>query len=125
MYVYINALNCFDEVHLGYVIDWDNSDQNDTTDNEIDVVAIKNSVPYFISCKMRKPEAKDVYEIACLAERVGGGAAKAVVATTFPVDKTKDSDKGIYQRMKKMKVGSIEAGKIRDCKLNKYIDAQF
>ena len=54
MYVYINALNCFDEVHLGYVIDWDNSDQNDTTDNEIDVVAIKNSVPYFISCKMRK-----------------------------------------------------------------------
>ena len=49
---------------------------------------------------MRKPEAKDVYEIACLAERVGGGAAKAVVATTFPVDKTKDSDKGIYQRMK-------------------------
>ena len=63
LYMYIQAQSCFDEVCLGVVIDWNSGDRLDTEDNEIDVLAMKKSVPTFISCKMRKPVASDVYEV--------------------------------------------------------------
>ena len=39
--IYIKSLSFFEEAHLGYIIDWNNSDAEDTIDNEIDVLVLK------------------------------------------------------------------------------------
>lgn len=98
MYVYIKGKEFFDETHLGYMIDWDNSDTKDTIDNEIDILALRKSIPIFISCKMRKPEAMDLYEVAYLADRLGGTKAKGIVATTYPVSGDKNLSEGIFKK---------------------------
>lgn len=108
MFVYFKVKEYYDETCLGAVIDWNESDYIDTEDNEIDVMAIKDSVPVFISCKMKKIVASEVYEVGFLADRLGGSSAKAIMATTFPVRAEGDGVKGIYQRLKKMRVGFVE-----------------
>ncbi len=109
LFIYINALEVFKEAALGVVIDWYDGDHIDTQDNEIDVVAMRKSTPIFISCKMRKPVSGDLYEVGFVASRLGGTKAKAVLATTYPVKEMGTSPKRMYQRMKKLKVGLIEA----------------
>lgn len=52
-----------------------------------------------------KPDAKDIYEVAYLADRLGGPESKAVIATTYNVSREKNKNSGIYQRFKKMKDG--------------------
>ncbi|MBQ4284730.1 MAG: DUF1887 family protein [Lachnospira sp.] len=108
MFVYFKVKEYYDETCLGAIIDWNESDYIDTEDNEIDVMAIKDSVPVFISCKMKKIVASEVYEVGFLADRLGGSSAKAIMATTFPVRTEGDGVKGIYQRLKKMRVGFVE-----------------
>ena len=97
------------EAELGVVVDWYESDNVDTQDNEIDVVVMRRSIPIFISCKMRKPVSGDLYEVGFVASRLGGSRAKAVLATTYPVKELGVSPKRMYQRMKKLRVGLIEA----------------
>ncbi len=109
MFIYIRFYEFFDEIEMGYVIDWDEDDGQDTNDNEIDVIGMKQSVPYLISCKMRGIKSDDVYEIAALARRLGGSSAKAVIATTMPIQKTKQTATGIYYRLQKMHIAYIEA----------------
>ena len=108
LFVYINALDVFDEAALGVVIDWNDGDNIDTQDNEIDVVAMRRSIPIFISCKMRKPVSGDLYEVGFIAHRLAGSRAKALLATTYPVKELGISPKRMYQRMKKFRVGLIE-----------------
>ncbi len=109
LYVYIKALEVYDEAAIGVVIDWYDGDHIDTQDNEIDVVAMRRSIPIFISCKMRKPVSGDLYEVGFVASRLGGSRAKAILATTYPVKEMGTSPKRMYQRMKKLRVGLIEA----------------
>lgn len=85
MYIYIKNFSFFEEAYLGYIIDWNNSDADDTIDNEIDVLVLKKSIPIFILCKMRKPDAMDVYEVGYLADRMDGPKAKEIIATTYKV----------------------------------------
>lgn len=114
MYIYIKLMPYFDEVHCGFVIDWDNLDAYDTKDNEIDVVAMKNSRPVLISCKMRMPTKEDIYEIGYISEMVGGALAVPVVATTAVVDRRQTYKPGLYPRFKKMNVGLIETQRIKE-----------
>ena len=113
LYVYIKAQDLFDEVYCGFMIDWDDADRHDTTDNEIDVLAMKDSAPIFISCKMRKPMPSDIYEVAFLAKRFGGDPARALLATTYDVSRERDLKMGIYQRFRKMNVGYITVDDFR------------
>lgn len=108
MFVYFKVKEYYDETCLGAIIDWDESDYVDTEDNEIDVLAIKDSVPVFISCKMKKVVASEMYEVGFLADRLGGRNAKAMIATTYPVRSEGAGVKGIHQRFKKMRVGFVE-----------------
>lgn len=113
MYIYIKAREVFEESILGLILDWNGMDIKDTEDNEIDVIVMKKSIPIFISCKMRKPEAADVYEVGYLSHRLGGIRAKACLATTFPVRDYGNTPKGIFQRFKKMRIGVIETQDFR------------
>ena len=101
MYIYIKGQGFFDEIYLGVTLDWDNCDADDTRDNEIDVIALRRSIPIFISCKMRNPDAKDIFEVAYLADRLGGPESKAIIATTYNVSREKNKYDGIYQRFRK------------------------
>lgn len=109
MYIYIKAKECFDEVHLGFIIDWDSDDGTDTSDNEFDVVIMNKNRPVLVSCKMTKPTTKDLTEIGCLAGRLGGEDAVSVLATTYPVRAYNEGGTSLYNRMKKLDIGFIEA----------------
>lgn len=115
-YIYIQAKKVYEEAAIGVVIDWYEDDNIDTQDNEIDVMVMKRSIPIFISCKMRKPVSGDLYEVGFMASRLAGARAKALVATTYPVKEYGVSPKRMYQRMKKLKVGLIEAEAFRENK---------
>ncbi len=109
LYLYLKAREFFDESSLGLVVDWDGTDNIDRMDNEFDVIAMYHSVPLFISCKMCPPSTDDVYEIASLASRMGGAAAKACIATTEPLRRSAHHPNSIFNRIDKMHVGLIEA----------------
>lgn len=108
LYIFIKAKEYFKEVYLGTTIDWNNTDNMDTSDNEIDVIAMHNSIPVFISCKMKRPDSKEIYEVGYLADRLGGPEAKAILATTCDIGAEKELPKGLFQRFRKMNVGFIE-----------------
>ena len=110
LYVYIKAKQVFSQVGMGFVIDWVGDDGVNTEDNEIDVIVLDRSVPFFISCKMTKPEAMDVYEVGFLAKRFGGSNARYAMATTFPVTEFSAGNKGMLKRIRKMNCGLIETG---------------
>lgn len=115
-YIYIQALRVYEEAAVGVVIDWYEGDNIDTEDNEIDVMVMRRSVPIFISCKMRKPVSGDLYEVGFMASKLAGARAKGIVATTYPVKEYGTSPKRMYQRMKKLKIGLIQAESFRDNK---------
>ena len=107
-YTYIQASQCFDEVVLGARIDWNDSDHMDLKDNEIDVVVMHHSQPIFISCKMTDVENEAVYEVNALAKRLGGEYARSMIATTDNIRAQAQNVDGMFQRLKKMKMGLIE-----------------
>lgn len=109
LYIYVKAREFFDESSLGLVVDWDGTDSIDRVDNEFDVIAMHRSMPLFISCKMCPPTTDDIYEIASLASRMGGVAAKACIATTEPLHKAAYHPNSMFNRIDKMHVGLIEA----------------
>ncbi|MGN0165934.1 MAG: hypothetical protein ACI39R_07100 [Lachnospiraceae bacterium] len=113
MYVYIKALQCYDEAHLGYIIDWNGRDGVDTDDNEFDVIIMNKNHPLFISCKMTKPTSKDLTEIGYLSKRLGGRDAISIIATTYPVSSNTGASTSLYYRMKKLNIGLLEAGMFR------------
>ncbi|MBR6274464.1 MAG: DUF1887 family protein [Lachnospiraceae bacterium] len=119
LYIYINALKYYNEVYLGFIIDWDKDEDTKSNDNEIDVIVMAGSMPVFISCKTRKPEAKDVCEVGFLANRLGGSRARSVLATTYPVKDAGDAVNSIFSRLKKFDVGLIET---KDFKKKKAAD---
>ena len=122
MYVYLKLKPYFDEAYLGMVIDWDNDDEIDTVDNEIDVALMKNSVPYFISCKMRRIEASDIYEIGFITEHFGGEYGKSYIATTHDLSGRSRGAVNLKGKMEKMNVGMVY---VRDkSALNKVVRSQ-
>jgi hypothetical protein len=77
----------YHDVRVGVVIDWDGDDEDEANEkfdtiNEIDVIAMKSSVPVFISCKNGDFDANELYKLSSVAERFGGKYAKKVLVST-------------------------------------------
>ena len=113
MYIYIRIKPYVDEVRLGLVVDWDAGDNYDTKDNELDVVAIKNSRPIVISCKMRMPTKEDIYEVGYISDRIGGNAGQPAIATTSIINHKETYKPGLFPRFKKMEIGLLETIDLR------------
>lgn len=113
MYIYILAKQIYHEVYIGFVIDWRKNDGYETTDNELDVVVMHKSIPMLISCKMTKPQSKDITEIGYLAKRFGGDDCISCLATTFSLDGEKNMISSIYNRFENMNVGLIQVANNR------------
>ncbi len=45
------------------------------------MIVIKDCISAFVSCKLNKCNALDIYEIKLLSEKLGGSLAKAAVVT--------------------------------------------
>lgn len=77
LYVYIAAKKSgvFDDVKLGTMIDWNAYDGVVVAGNEIDVILMEQSLPVFISCKLRSADTAALNELLI---------AKNVWAAGFP-----------------------------------------
>lgn len=107
LFVYIHATRLFgDRVYLGLQLDWDN---NDVTDNEIDVLVLLGNIPVCISCKMCRPNAGAVYESIMTADHFGGADAEAVIICTADMS---DKYSGIVSRMNYMRVPALDINDI-------------
>ncbi len=79
----------FADARCGVYIDWDgrfginNATNARDTINEIDVIATRGVVPWFISCKNGTVDDEELYKFTVVARRFGGRYAKAVLVATY------------------------------------------
>lgn len=83
--IMINEINEIDEVKSGVMFLW--NDKSKIVRNEIDVVAVKDSVPICISCKDSDRYNEDALnELDVYSTQIGGGETyKILVATKEPI----------------------------------------
>lgn len=104
--IYQDALN-------GVVIDWDGEfhdssveDERDTQ-NEVDIMAMHDILPVFISCKTGVFTAEELYKLNTVAQRFGGDYAKKVLVS-MALDSLGDAGKYLRQRAEDMGIQIIE-----------------
>ena len=101
LHVYVAAASSgvFDDVKLGTMIDWDIYDGTRMGGNEIDVVLMDDSLPVFISCKLREADTAALNELLIGKKRLGGWFSKGLIAT---YSKEKEEKTGTYLRCKEL-----------------------
>ena len=72
----------FDDLKCSAITEWSDVDENGSVYNEIDLVAVKDLTPYFISCKATKINTYALNELVILRDRFGGIGAKACIIST-------------------------------------------
>lgn len=97
LYVFIHAKQAgvFDDVKLGTMIDWNIYDGIPIAGNEIDVIISDNSMPVFISCKLREADTDALNELVIAKKRLGGWFSKGIIVT---FGKDKQNHTGTYKR---------------------------
>ena len=86
-WVYKNCLDSglFDDVRLSEVVSWSGSGAGDSVTNEIDVVCVRGTVPFLISCKACDVKTEALNELKILKDRFGGyGSRAAVITSSMP-----------------------------------------
>ena len=111
LFVYIHAVKAgvFDDVKLGTMIDWDVYDGITVTGNEFDVIIQDESIPVFISCKLRPADTAALNELVIAKKRLGGWFSKSIIVV-FSNDKMTKS--GAYKRAKELGIGLLDRGDI-------------
>lgn len=74
----------YNDVRVGVIIDWSTESEDAPTLNEIDVLAMKDAIPIFISCKSGIFDANELYKLKTVATRFGEKYAKGVIVFTSP-----------------------------------------
>ncbi len=82
-----NGAPIYNDVLNGVVIDWDGEvhesfEKKYDTVNEIDIMAMHEIVPIFISCKNGKFSADELYKLNTVAQRFGDEYAQKILVTT-------------------------------------------
>lgn len=74
----------YHEVKVGICLDWDAPESKDEfrTVNEIDVFAMKGSIPIIISCKNGEFDMQELYKLNTVADRFGGKYVKKILVTS-------------------------------------------
>lgn len=101
LYVYVAAAGsgAFDDVKLGTMIDWNVYDGLRIGGNEIDVMLMDDSLPVFISCKLRDADTAALNELLIAKKRLGGWFSKGVIVT---YSREKQEKTGTYERCKEL-----------------------
>lgn len=84
LYVYKACLDAgiFNDIISSAVVRWDEVLGHGSVINEIDVMATRGVVPFFISCKVSDNKTEALNELAILRDRFGGKGAKAAIVST-------------------------------------------
>ena len=72
----------FQDVCCSTVVEWERGKSGEKVTNEIDVMAVQEATPVFISCKTCAVDTDAINELAILRDRFGGDAAKAFIVST-------------------------------------------
>ena len=91
---------------LGALIDWNAYDASRMAGNEIDVVLSDQSMPVFISCKLRSADAAAVNELMIEKKRIGGWFSKGILVA-FGRDKQEKT--ATYLRAKEFGIEILDA----------------
>ena len=102
---------CTDAVN-GVCIDWDGTlhtryDEEKDTENEIDVLLMRDIFPVFISCKNGMVKEEELYKLDTVADRFGGKYARRILCATF-LGKGESSNAYLRQRAADMYITLIE-----------------
>lgn len=99
----------YHDVRVGVVINWDADGETEgaQTLNEIDVLAMKDTVPVFISCKNGMFDVNELYKLNTVAQRFGGPLAKKALAAT-ELEKLGDRAEFLRARMDDMGIRRVE-----------------
>ncbi len=115
----------FNDVETGVQIDWDgdiHSDNNTSdTKNEIDVFAMKNMIPVFISCKNAYFKSEEIYKLTTVGERFGDEYAKKIIVMTVSPEANKDMAH-VIRRLKDSGIKLIDLSRNSS---NSYIEGQL
>lgn len=93
----------FQDCRMGVTIDWDGVIHDPAaripeTRNEIDVVAMHNLTPLFISCKNGTINEDELYKLHTVAAHFGGPHARMLLVATDMDQKTQSVDHAFIQR---------------------------
>ena len=91
---------CFADCCVGLTLDWEDKNGRGAPgpNNELDVVATRGHIPYFISCKNTGVENEYLYEIMTMTRHFGGKYAIPVMVSTA------ENTPAIRERAKEMGV---------------------
>lgn len=108
LYVFICAKETgeFEDVKLGTMIDWNAYDNRTVAGNEIDVILMDQSLPVFISCKLRDADTAALNELLIAKKRLGGWFSKGVIVT---FGKEKKIHTGTYKRAQELGLELMDA----------------
>ena len=100
----------FSDVRTSVLVDWDGSEYNNKgTRNEVDVLAVHNVTPFFISCKMGVPTPLALSEIKMLSDKFGGERTQTVLLTAADVEK---KNPAVAQRARDLGIYLLDARKM-------------
>lgn len=94
----------FRDCEINIRIDWDGEGPSPTS-NELDVVAVRDLTPMFISCKSGKLETAHLNEIFAVTRKLGGVFAKPVLMTAALT--TAEENRWMLQRAQDMGIAQI------------------
>lgn len=97
----------YNDVKNGVMIDWDGKEQEDDTENEIDILMMHNMIPVFVSCKNGKVPVDELYKLNTVALEFGGEYAKKALIITDEISRL-PSGRHIIDRAKEMNIKVIE-----------------
>lgn len=98
----------YDDILTGVVVDWDGVVYREyrrpaDTQNELDIVVMRDVVPIFVSCKNGEVHKEALYELDTVADKFGGKYAKKVLVSTY-VTFNEKGKKHLETRAKDMKI---------------------
>ena len=72
----------FQDVRCSTIVEWERGNSGEKVSNEIDVMAVRDAMPVFISCKTCAVDTGAINELAILRDRFGGNASRAFIVST-------------------------------------------
>lgn len=94
------------DIRIGASIEWNNRNSFLETLNEIDVLAVYENKPVFISCKNGYVKKEALYELDAVSRALGGSYAKKILVCTY-ISTNRSAREHIINRAHDMDIGII------------------
>ena len=103
----------FSDVRTGVVIAWDEDTEHNkiSITNEVDVIAMNNLIPVFISCKSGKVDSNELYKLNSVALEFGNKYVKKVLVVGSLNFMGENTYKDFTQRARELQITIIELNK--------------